>query len=77
MPSTTPRPRRTTDGPWLAAHYEQMEPWYVRADVAIARSRRLRGDGPDDGSCRWCGKFGAHADGCLNVPRSDDGDGRG
>ena len=66
MPRTTRGPRtRVTDGAWLAAYYEEMAPWFARADVAIARSRRLRGDGADDGSCRWCGLFGgAHTGDC-------------
>ena len=73
MPRTNrPNPRtngraRVAASSWLVAYYEEMDPWFHRADVAIALSRELRGaDGPDDGSCAWCGRFGAHADGCRN-----------
>ena len=70
MPSTTRSTR--ANGSSLAAHYVQMRRLMERAGVAVARARRLRRDWPADGSCRWCGDFGSHADGCLNV-----GDGRG
>jgi hypothetical protein len=51
-----------------------MRPLIKRADVAIARARRLRGDWPDDGNCHWCGESGWHVDGCLNVTHpSNDG----
>lgn len=77
MPSTTRRAPAADS--WLAAYQAEMEPWFQRADAAVAfartevaRSRGFRG-WTSDGSCLWCNDgSGRHAVWCMdaNAPRS-------
>ena len=65
MPRTNGRVRVVPES-WLAAYHAEMDPWFKRADAALAATRRLLGS-TDDGNCPGCGDFGAHADGCQMM----------